>query len=389
MATVEYLAIIQKSNTFCDSVNSFNRLIQVDSAIVIKAHKIVYKNDFGCDYKINSGEVQGKEQRYFHLHFSTENESPENLDKFAEFLKSIRAVLARLESQPTTLWDDISYFYCNSSYPLIHEIENLMRKLISNFMLITVGVDWVDQASPAEIKAIIAKGKRKDFNALHNIDFKDLADFLLKPYSSVSGEELQKKIKDATTSDDVLQIKRMLPESNWSRYFSNLVSCDDTFLQKRWMELYDLRCRIAHNALVSKADYTRIKQLTTELKEKLNEAINKLPQVQVPSEQVALVSENAAASATASLVTFLFTSKNSDGENDLSQWLIGLDKDDIKPYIKSFSSHLKKRSNWDDILDRSLITCGNTTSSTNPDEKKKREENNAGDESEEKKESKP
>jgi hypothetical protein len=380
MATVEYLAIVQKSNSFCDSVNSFNRLLQVDSSIAFKAHKIAYKNDFECDYKITSGEIQGKEQRYFHLHFSTKNEFSDNLDKFAEFLKAIRAVLAKLDSQPTTLWDDISYFYCNSSYPLIHEIENLMRKLISNFMLITVGVDWVDQASPAEIKAILGKSKRKDLNALHNIDFKDLADFLLKPYSSVSGEELQNKIKKSTTPEDVVQLKRMLPESNWSRYFSNLVNCDDTFLQKRWMELYELRCRIAHNALVVKSDYTRVKELTSELKEKLCEAINKLPQVQVPSEEIALVSENAAASATSSLIWLLLSAEDTKEKNKISHWLLNCDKDHIEPYSTYFHSHLWKKNNWDEILNVAQIARYDKLASEKLNEGKTREKGPVDDE---------
>jgi hypothetical protein len=237
-------------------------------------------------------------------------------------------------------------------------------------MLITVGAEWVDQASPAEIKAIISKAKRKDLNALHNIDFKDLADFLLKPYSSVSGEELHKKIKEATSYDDVAQIKKMEPESNWSRYFSSLVNCNDSFLQKRWMELYDLRCQIAHNALVSKSDFTRISELTAELKEKLTEAINKLPQVQVPSEEVALVSENAAASASALLIALLFTSKDFEERNELSHWLLNFEKDETDVYSKYLKSHYRKRYSWNDVQDVAPKDCVDSSTSVAAIEKK-------------------
>ncbi|MEN2500987.1 MAG: hypothetical protein MHMPM18_005135, partial [Marteilia pararefringens] len=42
-----------------------------------------------------------------------------------------------------TLQDDLSFYYSQQAYSLIHEIENYMRKFITFFMVAIVGKDWV------------------------------------------------------------------------------------------------------------------------------------------------------------------------------------------------------------------------------------------------------
>lgn len=306
MTTVEYLSITEKSNTFCDSVSTFNKLLQVDSTLVINGGKIAFKDSFICDYKITSGEIQSKEQRYFHTYFSINGEGEADLVQFLDFLRTVRSILAKIGSQPETLWDDISFYYSRIAYNIIHKIENLMRKLIANFMLTTVGVQWVNETTPPEVKEVISKGKRKDYiNVLHNVDFIHLADFLIKPYSNTSPLELNKKIRGAATIEDLGIIKTLLPESNWNRYFSNLVSCEDTFLQRRWSELYELRCKVAHNAIVTRQDFEQISTLAKELEEKLVDALNKLPQVKVPEAEVNNVAESAAENVSSVLGDFI------------------------------------------------------------------------------------
>ncbi len=188
-----------------------------------------------------------------------------------------------------------------------------MRKLIANFLLVTIGGEWFSETSPNEIKSTVDKSKRvndQKGNALYNIDFIQLADFLLKAYSSTSSQDIYKKISSATQLEDLESIKKLLPESNWKRYFSSLVKCEDTFLQKRWSELYELRCKVAHNALVVQADFDKIQTLASELTEKLQEAIDKLPKVKVPESDVEYIFENAAGNANAILGEFLTVWRN-------------------------------------------------------------------------------
>jgi hypothetical protein len=299
-AVVEYLIILPKADSFCDSIDGFNRLLQVDSDIKMKGGGVIdYQRDaFSCGYEITGGEVAGKDQRFFHLRFSLESTSSitqAKVDRFATFLKKVRGIIAKAGGQAETLRDDISFYYSKKAYALVHEIENLMRKLIANFMLVTVGKEWVTETSPSEVQEAINRSKRKDYlNVLHTIDFIQLADFLVKPYSKKSIQDLHCKLKGAQKLEEFKALKAYIPESNWTRYFAKLVACDDSFVSKRWAELYDLRCKVAHNALVTKTDYERITELVDELRGPLEEAINKLPQVSVPKEELELVAENAA-----------------------------------------------------------------------------------------------
>ncbi len=292
---VEYLLIVRKADTFCASADAFTELLNIDSSIEIEGGKARF-GDFECDYAVTSGDIEAKHQRFFHVRFSTsECETQEQIDKFSALLKVVRSVMNKVGGQPETLWDDISFHYSKDVYKLIYRVENLMRKLIANFMLVTVGAEWIDESAPKEVKEAIGKSKRKEYlNVLHTVDFIQLADFLLRPYSNTSSEELQTRIKNAQTVEDLTALKACISQSNWSRYFSALVECDDGYLKKRWEELYELRCKVAHNAIVNKSDFERVQALVNELEGKLENAINKLPQVKVPEAEVEQVAEHAA-----------------------------------------------------------------------------------------------
>ena len=241
---VEYLLIVQKADTFCASAEAFTDLLNIDSSIEIEGGKARFVGDFECDYAITSGEIEAKHQRFFHVRFSAlEANTQEQIDKFTALLKVVRSVMNKVGGQPATLWDDISFHYSKDAYKLIYRVENLMRKLIANFMLVTVGAEWLDESAPKEVKEAIGKSKRKEFlNVLHTIDFSHLANLLLRPYSNTSTEDLHERITNAQTVEDLTALKSCIPQSNWSRYFSVLVECDDGYLKKRWEELYDLRC---------------------------------------------------------------------------------------------------------------------------------------------------
>lgn len=305
----EYLIIIPKEASFCDSIDTFNRLLQVDSGISIKKGSLTFDGDLTCDFHIASGEVSNKEQRFFHLRLTlnTPTETAEgNTEKLSALLKRIRTILSKAGGIIETLWDDISFTYSKEAYAQIHEVESLMRKLIANFMLVTVGKEWLNETSPTEIQEAISKSKRKDYvNVLHTIDFIHLADFLIKPYSKKPIQELYSKISNAQSKEALDELLEYVPKSNWQRYFSKLVNCEDSYLNKRWSELYELRCKVAHNAIVTKSDRDKIAELSSDLKAKLEDALLKLPQVSVPREEQELVAESAAINISARIGEFI------------------------------------------------------------------------------------
>jgi len=161
----EYLIIVDKevSEVFyhlCDSVEGFNKLLASDSDILIESKTISYKKNFKATYNVKTSKVSGKQQRFFHIKVIFDGDE-KDMEDYVKLLRSIRGIIHRSGGQPETLWDDVSLFYSQKSYPLIHKVENLMRKLITYFMLTNVGREWVTQTSPGVVMDAIDKSKRK------------------------------------------------------------------------------------------------------------------------------------------------------------------------------------------------------------------------------------
>jgi len=301
--TTEYLVIIEKeaSEAFfhlCDDIEEFNKLLQTDPDVGIKDGLIKYKQRLQFAYEVKTGEVEGKEQRFFHVKLTFDGEE-KDIEEYTNLLRSIKGIVHKAGGQPETLWDDVSLYYSKKAYPLIHKVENLMRKLIAYFMLTNVGKEWVTEASPSAVKEAIDKSKRKQYlDVLHQVDFKHLGDFLFKPYQTRSISELYEKLDSAQKLDDLDldELKSFTSKSNWERYFSKVVDCEDEYLDKRWQQLYELRCMVAHNAIVVRNDYDRVAQLVNQVAGYLQKAIDNLDKVYVPKEDREQVAESVASS---------------------------------------------------------------------------------------------
>ncbi|HYX36241.1 MAG TPA: hypothetical protein VE954_24320 [Oligoflexus sp.] len=155
--------------------------------------------------------------------------------------------------------DDVSRYFAIKSYPMIHDIENLMRHLIANFMLITIGREWTKDTLPPDVEKILAGKKNrggqdqadKDYlDALYKLDFNHLGYILFDWYpNNKNVDDLYSKITKMKHMDELPSLQDHVPESNWNRYFKSIVPCEDSFLKSRWEKLYELRCKIAHNSL--------------------------------------------------------------------------------------------------------------------------------------------
>lgn len=327
MIHVEYLALFQRADSFCDTSASFERLLQVDSNITIRGGKIHHR-DISCEVTIACGTVKGRNQRYFHIRLCWDATLPgaaaSEVEKFMGLLRALRATVALGGGDTEILRDDISAHYAAVAYPLIYEIETLMRRLIATFMLITVGREWVSETVPKPLQPAVKKGQErhdtgaagtatrgeKDYlGVLHKVDFIHLSEFLFTKYPNKSTAELEARVSDMqrakTLEEAVDGLQQYIPQSNWSRYFKGVVDCEDTYINLRWQQLYDLRCKVAHNTMVSRTDLEKISRLVDEVRPKLQNAIAKISGVTVPPEEIELVAEHAAGSTNAALGEFI------------------------------------------------------------------------------------
>ncbi len=246
-------------------------------------------------YEIFTNDVKEKEQRYFKIKLT--GQSDDIIPEFIELLKIIREQVYRAEASVNTLWDDLSNHYSVKAYPEINRIENLMRKLITTFMLTNIGINWTNETVPSEVKSSLkrkGKGEFENANWLHETDFIQLADFLFKSYSTLDINNFFKELKSCThiTQLSLKTIKEYVPRSNWERYFKTYVNCEDDYLNKKWSRLYELRCIIAHNNLLSRMQYDEIVLLVNELEITITEAINNVDKISIPQEEQEQIIEN-------------------------------------------------------------------------------------------------
>jgi len=293
--TVEYLIIVESEDAFCKSSESLTHLLLSNDDIKINDTIIIYKEN-NYNFTLEQGTTNSS-HNYFHLSLSCE-ENDSDLDIFESLLKIIRTLLYKANNkQPQILWDDISLYYANQAYPLIHDIENTMRKLITKFMLIKIGLGWATETVPKEvIDSIKSKSKVSSENYLYEVDFIQLSNFLFKEYTTANTKSIFKKIKSLNNNTEINlnEIKSLIPKSNWERYFDPIINCEPDFFSKKWKELYDLRIKVAHNKFITKNDYLEIELLIGEVKPILTSAIDNFENINVPEEDKDQIAENVA-----------------------------------------------------------------------------------------------
>jgi len=294
----EYLIIIDKETdsgfySLCNSIERFNEFIESEKKLKIKNHKIIMDNH-NYNYFIKQGKVKGKEQNFFYITLGFEG-NEESIEKYKNLLRIIKKVFQSNKIIMETLRDDLSFHYSKSAYSLIHNIENMMRKFITYFMITNVGKDWVNESSPTHIQEALDKSKRKQYiDVLQQLDFIHLGDFLFKVYSDEDISNLFKRIQTLTSDISIDELQNYLPKSNWDKYFKEKIDCDDIYLKKRWEQLYDLRNKIAHTSNFTVGDYEAIQTLVSEVKEKLEKAFENIDRIELLDEDKEQLSENIA-----------------------------------------------------------------------------------------------
>lgn len=297
----EYLIPINKENDIATSCTSFNHLLMSNNGIDIKDSQIDY-NGLTFKYVLQDNSISDTNIICYHItiecsipdsDFDTKSDT---VKTYLELLKIVRSTFTKCTEEFEILWDDVSYLCSQKAYPLIYEIENLMRKLLTKFMLINVGSKWEKENIPSKIKK--SKNKEKDINVgnglLYQLDFIELSTFLFEPYSLKSSINDLKRNIDNQTDISYSLLENYFQKSNWERYFSNVVTVENEHLSKKWQELYALRCKIAHNNSFSTSDYDKVKSIVDDLKPSIEAAINELDKITVDDDNKEVIYENLA-----------------------------------------------------------------------------------------------
>ncbi|MGZ9738560.1 hypothetical protein ACXX83_09005 [Pseudomonas sp. GNP012] len=295
----EFLILIPDDEAFCSSKKAFIDFLKVDSLISVIGNKINFrktpkgKDQVSARFRVETNKVKSNNERYFLLVLECDQQT--QIDEFSELSERLKTIVERISPGATavnTLWDGVGRIYAEKAYPIINEIENLMRRLIAKFMLVTVGMNWSKDAINPELFKKIEKFEDEDpyLNDLHKLDFIHLSQVLFEKKRDISLEELDRLLpKTKFNEEDQERILRYIPRSNWEKYFSSLVDEKDHSLEKKWELLYKLRNKVAHNRNVKKSEYEQIKGLASNIKDVIGRATAKLGEIDINEEDRELI----------------------------------------------------------------------------------------------------
>lgn len=195
---VEYIIILDTKTNFCKTVDSFKCFLQSDSNIKISNSEIDFKGRQFC-YNLQEGNIKGNLHYYnisIDFDYTVDQGFDSGLKSFEELLRVIKILMGKAEAKVEVVWDDVGLYYAEKAYTRIFKVENLMRKLITKFMLINVSANWEKENVPSKILTLKERNKKRNRGKgyLYDLDFIDLADFLFDEYQISNIGELKKYI---------------------------------------------------------------------------------------------------------------------------------------------------------------------------------------------------
>lgn len=346
---VEYMIILDAKTGFCQTVDSFKCYLQSDSSIQVNNNEIQFGNH-QFTYGLQDGNIKDNIRYYdICIEFNSENQQSSNskLKTFEDLLRNIKVLLGRTGAKVEVIWDDVGLYYAEKAYSKIYNVENLMRKLITKFMLINVSANWEEENVPSKISIQKERNKKKSRGQgyLYDLDFIDLVDFLFDEYQYQNLGEL-KKLYNKRKQIKIEELEKFIPLSNWEKFFRKVVSVDGEYLKKRWDELYILRCNVAHNIGINANEYERVCTLCQEIGEPLKKTIEDLDKITVDTNSKEMLAENIVANKAKQVGLFLFDFKKLE---DSIIECFSKNKLSIKQQLVMSSNNIKL------LLDRNII----------------------------------
>lgn len=188
------------------------------------------------------------------------------------------------------LRDDISTKISNDIYPLINQVENLLRRYLVKFFTQKIGVEWWEVTAPKSFTEKIGarKGNEKYFSVLVDtdvmlIDFDDLGELIYKQSTGFNKQEnIIARVMNSETVEDLNNLKQEL-QGNYTKYFKE--AFQDNNFEKKWKTLFEIRNKVAHNNLFVNSDFETTKQLVEDLTKIINDAEAKIDEFKFSIEE--------------------------------------------------------------------------------------------------------
>lgn len=295
---VEYLIIVKQEDDFCNSAKAFLSFLAIDGCLKILEENntitMCYEdeNKFTVSYSLLSDLLPSKKERYFKLQL-TSNEKNQ-LNEFDKLTNRLEKIFRKLhtEIRINILWSDVARQYAIQGYGLINEVENLVRRLIEDFMAINVGWDWYKYHIPVEVSNRETHLKDTDSDYLHSVYFSDLKTILFKgqrDFNFRNIEDIQKfverRISEKKTAISIEDFQGVISKSLWEKHFSKVTEYKKSDLESDLEKLNGLRNQIAHNRHINRQTLGMIQNISKKIIKTLKLEIDNLPNNKLTPEE--------------------------------------------------------------------------------------------------------
>lgn len=301
----EYLITFDSSDEICVDVEGFKTLLTAHKSITFNEKPAITYRDAEFPYSIASGQLPDGSV-YYDLTLECIDISKST--DFSDLLRDIRKLCNKSSSrQVIVLFDGIGGLYCEKGYPVIYKTENLLRKLISKFMAISIGTDWAEKSVPKEVIESVRGERRNAENLLFEVDFIQLSNFLFKKYTKSDAGKLLDSIKGMQDGESIRveNLRHYVPFTNWEKYFAQRVKCTSEYLSVKWEKLYDYRCKIAHCRILSEKEYEDLVALSDDVCEKIQQALDSIGDLHIALEEREDLAENISSAANVKVAEFI------------------------------------------------------------------------------------
>lgn len=242
---------------------------------------------YSLTFTIDTFEEKNQAQLLINLFSSSDNG---DYDIFLEKLKIfIKEILRRNWKMCTWITDEQSEYLGMKLYPLIFKTENKMRAFINKVLTYKFGVKWMELIG---FEDIIKGYKRSNVDFKREVpEFNNINDFLIcSTAESLAKLMLKSKIFDTSftiSETESMNLHRMLADKKTNRVFEELlklrkVKVDiwkdifekyfDNSIENSIMDFIKNRNHVAHNKLLTKASFEKMKQNIILIKDMFDKA---------------------------------------------------------------------------------------------------------------------
>lgn len=183
-------------------------------------------------------------------------------------------------------------------YPLIYQVENLLRQYLIKFMVTRLGPNWWEATATSEWSQKVRQRKNNEIvfgehidNKAYLIDFGDLGKMIYAQSSGfTSKEDILKRINELEETPEAIRILKEQLQSNYQKFFRE--SFKDKGFQEKWERLEKLRHKVAHNNLFTASDLEEGKEVASQLISIMQEADTHVEQVVLEVEEKIAIQES-------------------------------------------------------------------------------------------------